>query len=348
MAALVLTGATQMPALAATVPDFTQYGFPTVVASQSIAAGQAATIQYNGITITVPAGAFTDPVTFDLLEGPISNFVDMAPSGTAPAIDFAFKVVDQTTGQLVGAFSKPVEFSVTSTAITSQSQYYDISTTGAYTLNPVPATISGDTLSHAIAGAPVGWVITDPAPPAPDFTQHGFPTVVASTSFTPGQAATVSYNGISVAIPGTTFTAPVTFQLLEGPLSAFSAKAPAGQTPVADFAFRVINPATGALIGTFNGAVKATVTNSQINQHSLYEDISTTGAYSTNPIAPTISGDVLTHPIKAATVGWVVTSPTVPAATSPVTGLPIAPVVAVGAGLMGLGSVLYWRQRSAK
>jgi len=150
-------------AKAASSPDFTQYGFPTVVAQTNLAAGAGGSLTYGPISIQIPAGAFADPVTFELLEGPVASFQKNAPSGTAVISDFAFKVVDTATNTLVGAFSKPVVFTLSAPSVNAKSQYYNVSTAGVFTLNPIPATISGTTLTHPIAGAGVGWAVTSPA-----------------------------------------------------------------------------------------------------------------------------------------------------------------------------------------
>ena len=162
VAATTVMGTTS--AFAASI-DFTQFGFPTVAAKVSIPAGQAATLTAGGAKVTIPAGTFTDPVEFELLQGTLSSFAGKAPSGATPIYDFAFKVTDTKTNSIVMAFQKPVLFSYTNSAVNSKSVYYNISTTGAFTANPVPATISGDTLTHAIKGAPVGWVVTSPSAP---------------------------------------------------------------------------------------------------------------------------------------------------------------------------------------
>lgn len=149
-------------AFAATGLDFQQFGFPTVVAQATIPVGQGATLTADGATITVPSGAFTDPVKFELLEGPLANFTAKAPAGQTPLYDFAFKVIDQNTNNIIIKFQKPVVFSYTSAKVNANSRYYDIDTSGNYTLNPKPATIVGNTITHGNIGAPVGWVVTSP------------------------------------------------------------------------------------------------------------------------------------------------------------------------------------------
>ncbi|MDA8205214.1 MAG: hypothetical protein M0Z36_04030, partial [Thermaerobacter sp.] len=286
------------------------------------------------------------PVTVQLLEGPITQFRSSLPTGQSAITDFALKVTDPATNQLVATFNAPVVAKITSSQINQQSQYLDVSPTGAINANPIPPTIMGDVMTHKIAAAAVGWVVSTPNPSpiqAPDyFTRHGFQKVIASTAFTPGKAASVAANGIHIAIPANAFTVPVTVQLLQGPAQHFASSLPSGQSVVTDFALKVMNPATHQLVVTFNAPVMATVTASQINTQSEYLDVSPSGTIAANPIPPAISGDVMTHAIKAAAVGWIITSPSVPEATAPVTGLPLAPVMAGGAILIlgGVGLLL--------
>lgn len=199
----------------------------------------------------------------------------------------------------------------------------------------------------ALAGLGLLLTATIPAFAAtvPDFSQYGFPTVVAQASVSPSAPTTITAGSMTVTIPAGTFTSPVTFQILDNQNSYWQAKAPAGQTVIANFAFRVMNTSTHQLVGAFNGPVMIKITNQRIVPSSVYDNVSTTGSLSVNPIPATIVGDTLTHPIKAAVVGWVITSPTA-AATSPVTGLPLLPVMTVGVFLVGLGIYL-WRRPGA-
>ena len=354
-AALVTLSA---PALAGAqspqVPDFTQYGFPQVVAQTTLAAGAAGSLSYGGLSVQIPAGAFSDPVQFELLEGPTTNFQKGAPAGQTVVADFAFKVVDQTTGALLGTFQKPVMLTLKSSDVTAQSAYDNVSTLGALTANPVPATISSTTLTHPIAAAMVGWAVTTPtsalpAPPAvPDFTQHGFPNVVARTTLAAGAAGSLSYGGMSVEIPAGAFSSPVQFDLLEGPTANLQKAAPAGQTVIADFAFKVVDQTTGALVGAFQKPVLFTLKSSAVSPKSVYYNVTPAGTLAVNPVAATISGETLTHPIPVAMVGWAITAPaaSVPGATSPTTGIPVLPFAAAGLALIVGGSLLLRRARA--
>lgn len=152
-------------AWAATGINYQQFGFPTVIAKTSIAAGQAATIKAGNAAITIPQGTFSDPVEFEVLQGPLASFAAKSPTGQTPLYDFAFKVTDAKTNTLVMAFQKPVVFSYTNSGVNSKSQYFNINTQGTYQLNPIPASVTGNTLTHKIAGAGVGWVVTSQATP---------------------------------------------------------------------------------------------------------------------------------------------------------------------------------------
>ncbi|PWI56937.1 hypothetical protein [Sulfoacidibacillus thermotolerans] len=171
LASAAVTALSVAPAFASVVPDFTKLGFPHVVASTTVQMGQAATLQYGGLTVKIPQGAFAHTVKFELLEGPLSNFMSNAPSGQTPLVDFAFKVVNEQTHQLVGKFNKPVVIAYTDQTVNAKSEYWDITPTGKYMANPFAPVISGDTLKHGNAAAGVGWVITSPVTPITNTTQ---------------------------------------------------------------------------------------------------------------------------------------------------------------------------------
>lgn len=146
----------------AAAPDFQQLGFAKVVAEKTIDPAQATSITYGEVNIDIPEGAFKNPVKFQVLEGPLADFQKKTPKGETVLMNFAFKVTDTTTDELIGKFEKPVIFSYTNDKVTSESKYYDTLQDGEFSLNKVPAKIEGSTLSHPIAGAPVGWAVTSP------------------------------------------------------------------------------------------------------------------------------------------------------------------------------------------
>ena len=178
-AALVAATGVLIPATASaqssTAPDFTQHGFPTVVAAAALAAGAGGSVHYGPITVVVPQGAFSDAVKFELLEGPASPFQAAAPSGETVVSDFALRVVDSATGQLVGTILKPVTFTLAQSDVSSASVYDNVTPTGQIVSDPVPAKISGDVLTHPITAAMVGWVVLSPTASVlavPDFRKY--------------------------------------------------------------------------------------------------------------------------------------------------------------------------------
>ncbi len=167
----VLTVGAVAPAFASTIPDFMKLGFPNIVASTTVQAGQSATLQYGGLTVNIPQGAFSQTVKFELLEGQLSNFVSSVPTGQTPVVDFAFKVVNVLTNQLVAKFNKPVVVSYSGHDVSVNSKYWNITPSGNYASNPIAPVISGSTLKHGNAAAAVGWVITAPATSVANTTQ---------------------------------------------------------------------------------------------------------------------------------------------------------------------------------
>jgi D-xylose transport system substrate-binding protein len=147
-----------------TVPDLAQFGFPTVIATQDITPGQAITITAGAFTVQVPGDAFDVPVKLEILTGDLARFLDKAPAGETPVLDFAFRVTNTQTNQLTAKFNKPVTFTAKSTDIADKSAYYNIAPDGAYAANPTGMQVKAGELTHPIAGASVGWVITAPAP----------------------------------------------------------------------------------------------------------------------------------------------------------------------------------------
>ncbi|MEJ2012325.1 MAG: hypothetical protein P8X64_08895 [Anaerolineales bacterium] len=142
--------------------DWMMHGFPNVIATQDFTPGTAATITAGPYTVSVPADAFTAPVTINLLSGDPSSFSSDAPSGEVPVLAFAFNVRD-ANGNLIVKFSKPVTLTAKDAQIYADSQYFNVAPSGSFTENPTGLRVSAGQLSHPIAGTPVGWVITTPA-----------------------------------------------------------------------------------------------------------------------------------------------------------------------------------------
>ena len=75
------------------------------------------------ITIQVPAGNFNVPGKFGGLTGDFAGFLANTPQGEMPVLDFAFRVTDTQTGQLVGEFNQPVVLTAKDPSIVAGSLY---------------------------------------------------------------------------------------------------------------------------------------------------------------------------------------------------------------------------------
>ena len=324
--AATLPPASLLPATG--VSNWMDQGFPNIVTSKQITPGTATSIDAGPYTVQVPADAFTQTVTFDVLSGNLAHFTAKAPAGQVPILAFAFDVKD-AQGQLMGKFNNPVQLSAKDPQIYADSQYYNVSPDGTFTPNPTGLQVKAGELSHPISGTAAGWVVTSPASEiagesqaasAPDWTLHGFPNIVASQQITPGTAATVSSGPFSIQIPADAFSEGVTFNLLVGDPTIFKGQAPAGQEPVLAFAFNVEN-VQGKLVEKFNKPVTLSANDPKLFADSQYFNVSTDGTFTANPTGLQAKDGELIHPIAGASAGWVVTSPVAElasqAATSP-------------------------------
>lgn len=160
----------------------------------------------------------------------------------------------------------------------------------------------------------------------PDMTQFGFPQVMATVNFTPGQATSLTAGDQRVDIPADMLSKPVKFEFLEGDPSFFHQNLEAddaSKAVLATFAFRVTDTSTGQLVGRFDKPVTWSITNSQITSESE--------VYNTSPANPpkitansspgTVQGTTLTHPFGGAGVGWIVLGEAQPVGM-PATGAP--------------------------
>ncbi|KIL34193.1 hypothetical protein SD71_21250 [Cohnella kolymensis] len=121
-------------AAVASAADMSQFGFTKVVAEKKIKAGEAAQISHSGIKIDIPAGAFTNDVSFQVLEADIK----------------------------LSQFNSPVMFSFKDKDVNSSNIYWNVPSVGKIAPNSTAAVIDGRTLTHSVGGAPIGWMITSP------------------------------------------------------------------------------------------------------------------------------------------------------------------------------------------
>jgi len=151
--------------------------------------------------------------------------------------------------------------------------------------------------------------------------KYGYPHVLKVVNFKPGHAVSVKvpdaytmgkpYGYETISIPADAFTMPVKFEILAGTNSAWDKEVPSKLKVVANFAYLVIDPATGAIVKKFNKPAMYSVTDSMITKDSIYW--ATTAANPPKLInankASRINGTTLSHATPVAAVGWIITTP---------------------------------------
>lgn len=157
--------------------DWKGHGFSTTLVTQTITATTPITITHGPYNIQVPANAFSENVTFSLLQGNPANYQGLVPSSETPILAFALEVKN-AQGQLIGKFDNPVKLTVTDARITANSKYYNVATDGTLTPNPTGMQVRIGELSHPIGGTGVAWVITSPT--ASTSTSQGATVQVAN------------------------------------------------------------------------------------------------------------------------------------------------------------------------
>lgn len=154
--------------------------------------------------------------------------------------------------------------------------------------------------------------VPSPTPVYPaGFTALGFPTVTASTNFTPGTDATLTHGSLTILIPGGAYDKPLVFQLLEGQLDYWQKLAPAGTKVISAFAFRSIDTASNQVVQKYNAPVVVVLDDPQVTDKSVYWNTTPTDPPKVfaNPVAATIQGHVLKHGNIGSPVGWIITTP---------------------------------------
>ena len=151
--------------------------------------------------------------------------------------------------------------------------------------------------------------------------KYGYPHVLKTINFKPGHAVTVKvadaytmgkpYGYETITIPADAFTMPVKFEILAGTNQAWDKMVPSNLKVVANFAYLVTNPKTGAIVKKFNKPAMYSVTDSMITKDSVYW--ATTAAQPPKLInankASKINGTTLSHATPVSVVGWIITTP---------------------------------------
>lgn len=157
--------AVQVAGAASPAINWTKAGFRHTIAQLVIQPNQAAAVTIGTTHVFIPAGALgPHPALFKVLMGNDRMFQHAAPRGQTVIANFALDVTDVVTGHPILKFMRPITYRLTQRGVSVYSVYWNAAPTSPARLvkNPVPATISGDTLTHEIIGAPWGWVVTSP------------------------------------------------------------------------------------------------------------------------------------------------------------------------------------------
>lgn len=151
--------------------------------------------------------------------------------------------------------------------------------------------------------------------------KYGYPHVLKTISFTPGQAVTVKvpdaytmgkpYGYETITLPANAFKVPVRFEVLAASNSYWDKYVSSNLKVVANFAYLVTDAKTGAIVKKFNKPARYSVTDSMITKDSVYW--ATTAAKPPKLInankASKINGTTLSHLTPVSVVGWIITTP---------------------------------------
>ena len=151
-------------------PDMTKFGYPTVAGTVNFTPGQATNVTGGALRADLPADLISKPIKFELLTGDNATFQPVAGGRTVIG-NYAFRVTDPATNQLVATFDsgKAVTVSFTGAAVRSDTAIMNVSPTNPLTavLNTGANTIEGQTIKHSFGGTTVGWLVVNPAGAAP-------------------------------------------------------------------------------------------------------------------------------------------------------------------------------------
>lgn len=150
--------------------------------------------------------------------------------------------------------------------------------------------------------------------------EFGYPVVLASVHFTPGQALKVTVPDqvtggqppgyATFSIPAHTFNKPVTIRFLAASNTAWDQHVSSKLKVIANFAYLVTDN-NGNIVKKFNKPITYTLKDPMVTQDSVYW--ATTAHHPPKLInankASKISAKTLKHPTPVSSVGWIITTP---------------------------------------
>lgn len=142
--------------------DIAGYGFTTGIGAKEIPAGSSGQVSNHNLKVDIPQGTFPFPVTFEILQGQNSYFQGETPSGRIIITNFAFRVRNHATDQLVRDFKRPVLVTLILPDDASDVEVWKVELTRpARIVKCTDKTEVGDkTLMLQAESAATGWIIT--------------------------------------------------------------------------------------------------------------------------------------------------------------------------------------------
>ncbi len=146
--------------------DWTKSGFPFAVATLIVQPDEAVAVTVGDTRVDIPAGALgAHPARFTLFTGQPTFWRPYAPAGQRViGKPYAYEVIDVITGRHMFRFQKALVYSLTRPEVSTQSIYWDTSSSSPPQVeqNPMPARVTGHTLTHGNLGSAAGWFVTSP------------------------------------------------------------------------------------------------------------------------------------------------------------------------------------------
>lgn len=151
-----------------------KYGYPYVLKTVHFTPGTAMKVTVpdqatsgpppGHATFSIPANAFTMPVTIQFLAAKNSSWDSKVSSDLKVIANFAYLITNTNSGAIVGKFNKPIMYTLNDPMVTKDSIYWATTAKNPPKLiNANKASvIKGTMLRHGTPVSVVGWIITTP------------------------------------------------------------------------------------------------------------------------------------------------------------------------------------------
>lgn len=114
--------------------------------------------------VEIDEGTFDVPVKFELLFADHTTMGGLFPATETPVYAFAMRVTNTETGELIGAFNKPVQVIIVDGRFAAgKVKYYNMTKTGLAILNAQGLAVQPGVMKHPVEGAGASaWAVTIP------------------------------------------------------------------------------------------------------------------------------------------------------------------------------------------